>query len=891
MPNIEQLDIKISAELSKKTSAEQIDRLTQSLSKLQTIVDNGLGRLGEITQQLAGFSSLADLGQATKGIDKLATSLQSLQAISFAGFSSKITALANGLEPLKNIDISGIANIGRGFNSFSNALVKLQALDLDKLATSIQKIVVAIRPLTDEMLRGGNNASAYGKAMLALAQATKTVDVYSKKAQPNINKLGFSMAKFTGILFSIRRIISFGKDVIQQTASWTENLNLFAVTYGSAYKDTLKWTTDIAGRFGFATNELVKMTGLFKQLSTAIGIANDTGDLMSKTITQLALDFTSFYNISNIQDTVTKLQAGIFSGQTKPLRSLGIDVTYQTLDNLLKTNEALKQFATSSKQLTQAQKAIARLIVTMQAGSNAFGDMSATVDTLQNSMRVMQGSLANLKLAIGDAFASKPALMFYQLVGGIAQGITNIIRAFIPLQTELNRPIEDTFFNELNDDIDETMGKMGLLSFDKFEVLGGGGSSALAENLAITAALTTELKKQQEEYDKIFMASSGIASKAVEIGKTISAWFINVDFEGNFVSWSENILPLVTLLTAVKNVIVSIWQVAQPIGQFAGWIINIVAQFINWIDSVNALIPVLAAIGITWASIKFAQRISEIGQMSIGFDKMTANIQLNKLKVGELTAEIDRQSQIVANNSGIVAKNAQAKLEAAQANLKLESATLKANEAMLKQQKNALALQGVMSMLAGVAGIGAVFNQVGALIGKWDELTVQEKIVQTATIVLTGVMTALAIAQAAAAIAASWGAAAAWIIGGIAVATGAILGVMSMAPKAYATGGIVNYGTTSGDTTLARVNKGEMILNDNQQARLFNMANGDYQGQSQEESFYRALTRVMPQVADEIVSAIRQNRQVELYVDGRKLGETSTVANGVYSRLVTEGKL
>lgn len=56
-----------------------------------------------------------------------------------------------------------------------------------------------------------------------------------------------------------------------------------------------------------------------------------------------------------------------------------------------------------------------------------------------------------------------------------------------------------------------------------------------------------------------------------------------------------------------------------------------------------------------------------------------------------------------------------------------------------------------------------------------------------------------------------------------------VAGVVSSLKNSYgkfANGGIVGYGTSSGDNTLARVNKGEMILNYGQQRQLFDMANG-----------------------------------------------------------------
>ena len=67
-----------------------------------------------------------------------------------------------------------------------------------------------------------------------------------------------------------------------------------------------------------------------------------------------------------------------------------------------------------------------------------------------------------------------------------------------------------------------------------------------------------------------------------------------------------------------------------------------------------------------------------------------------------------------------------------------------------------------------------------------------------------------------------------------------VAGVVSSLKNSYgkfANGGIVGYGTSSGDNTLARVNKGEMILNYGQQRKLFDMANGKGLGGGGEVQF------------------------------------------------------
>ena len=61
---------------------------------------------------------------------------------------------------------------------------------------------------------------------------------------------------------------------------------------------------------------------------------------------------------------------------------------------------------------------------------------------------------------------------------------------------------------------------------------------------------------------------------------------------------------------------------------------------------------------------------------------------------------------------------------------------------------------------------------------------------------------------------------------GLAQMTSIIASIKS-ATAGYANGGIVGGTTTIGDYNIARVNKGEMILNSREQSRLFNILNGN----------------------------------------------------------------
>ncbi|MEG2150277.1 MAG: phage tail tape measure protein, partial [Bacteroidaceae bacterium] len=68
-----------------------------------------------------------------------------------------------------------------------------------------------------------------------------------------------------------------------------------------------------------------------------------------------------------------------------------------------------------------------------------------------------------------------------------------------------------------------------------------------------------------------------------------------------------------------------------------------------------------------------------------------------------------------------------------------------------------------------------------------------------------------------------------WNIVAIGGAIAAAIAAFAMIPK-FATGGIYTGGTVSGDKGLARLNKGEMILNGGQQSRLFEAINSGNMG-------------------------------------------------------------
>lgn len=196
------------------------------------------------------------------------------------------------------------------------------------ITQSFQQIAKQLQEISKTMQTLGVSSKSVSKVnenAKELSKNTEKVQNYTQKANKSTVSWYKSLAKIGLTVAGFKRLGQTIGELVKESGSWIENLNLFEVTFGDTYQKSLDWAVEFSKQLGFSVNEMVKFTGLFKQLSTSIGIADETGDKLAETLTSIGTDITSFYNLSDVQTAMEKLQAGIYSGQTKPLRSIGID--------------------------------------------------------------------------------------------------------------------------------------------------------------------------------------------------------------------------------------------------------------------------------------------------------------------------------------------------------------------------------------------------------------------------------------------------------------------------------------------------------------------------------------------------------------------------------------
>ncbi|MEG2274075.1 MAG: hypothetical protein RSC44_01955, partial [Clostridia bacterium] len=378
----------------------------------------------------------------------------------------------------------------------------------------------------------------------------------TKKLENTAKKVSFSNAFDTitkvvgGIAataMAVKKAVSVVGSFTKASGDWIENLNLFEVTFGNSKKEAMNWAQGLVKNLGVSANEIVRVTGLFKQMTSAIGIANETTTKLGMTLPTLGLDISSFYNTS-VEQANEMLRATI-AGQVKPGRQYGFDVSAISLDKYMEENLKLDY---TSKMLNQSDKALLRMVLLLDQSKNAWGDMATTLPSYSNQLKMLTGSLQNMKLAIGDALI-KPATEVIKIFNGIAIAITEIIRAFVPAKESSGFDNITKDITNLNDGLEETEKNLGLLSFDKFESLTSANGGADTSKAGATESITAEFNKLNSEYmEKFNEQMAKIKNEAKEIAEKIKSWFMVTD-KGKFVEWTEQAKGLAGVIAGIAG--------------------------------------------------------------------------------------------------------------------------------------------------------------------------------------------------------------------------------------------------------------------------------------------------------------------------------------------------
>lgn len=250
------------------------------------------------------------------------------------------------------------------------------------------------------------------------------VDLESNPFDRQLNALAKKAASTLAAAFSVKKLVDFGKSCIEMGSDLAEVQNVVDVTFGKLTGKVDEFAKSAAMQFGLSETMAKKYIGTFGSMAEAFGFSEKQAFEMSKTLTGLAGDVASFYNISQ-DEAYTKLKS-VFSGETETLKDLGIVMTQSALDAYAMANG----FGKVTKKMTEQEKVSLRLAFVQSQLTNATGDFYRTQDSWANQSRILALQAESAMAAVGQGLINllRPALVWVNAVMGKVVQLANAFK-------------------------------------------------------------------------------------------------------------------------------------------------------------------------------------------------------------------------------------------------------------------------------------------------------------------------------------------------------------------------------------------------------------------------------------------------------------------------------
>lgn len=267
-----------------------------------------------------------------------------------------------------------------------------------------------------------------------------------------------------------------------------ETASKYETVFGGAVERTNRFIEQNAALMGMTRREAQNVLSTAGAIVQGMGAAQDASAEMSERIVQLAADLQSFHNIP-IDEAFTAIRAGLV-GESEPMRRFGVVVT-EADTKVRALAETEKERA---EQLSDLEKAQARLNLMVERAGVANGDLERTQDQVANRARRVNAELRQFseEMAVGvlpsyeevirlaETFTEALGLQGETLGGRVSRGLLAVTRQAIDFGIQTGRAAQSVV---------TLMNAVGLLSDDMGENLLGRIIKARMDDLRGLAGL------------------------------------------------------------------------------------------------------------------------------------------------------------------------------------------------------------------------------------------------------------------------------------------------------------------------------------------------------------------------------------------------------------------
>lgn len=627
------------------------------------------------------IDSKLDVGGVDKGIAELRKEFNRL--------SKEVSKVAKEIETgLKDIDVDNVADgMSESFESEGEQIEQAVEQAADSVEKSAEQMADAMEDSAEE--QSDSMKKAWGKtedeAQTGSRKVQDDIDDIGDKARKTGNDIESSLgnafsglaAKIGGALataFAFDELFEFGKEAINLGSDLAEVQNVVDVTFGDASNVIDDFARGAIKNFGLSELSAKQFTSTMGAMLKSMGGFDDKQVVeMSTALAGLAGDMASFYNL-DAQDAFDKLRAGI-SGETEPLKQLGINLSVANLEAYALANGISKSY----DKMTEQEKALLRYNYILEATQSATGDFVRTQDSWANQTRILSEEFNSLK-------------------GTLGQGLINVLN---PLVTNINGKLMPVLQGLADKFLELTE------TFDWDDLIGDVDFGPLSTSMGEFSAKCSELAE---------VIASGLKWAWENVLVPLGTWTINAGLPALLSALGGAFDALASTLQWLQPLASAIWNnFLQPLASWTGGAIVTILQSIG--DAFTFLAEAFDALNmdsVTWflESMSLAGSYAQTGMIDpikTGLDEiavagaetfngLSANAQAGTAAAGAAgvaTVESTRatmdaiivaeQESITATSEAVVAGNQQI-LDGVTANTAVANASIVADAATTGNQ-------------------------------------------------------------------------------------------------------------------------------------------------------------------------------------------------------------
>ena len=317
---------------------------------------------------------------------------------------------------------------------------------LKDITSQVKDFNVGIKGIQAPLVKMGKNVKKVAANTKSISKSSKLTSAFTGMTAA-VSVTNAALGVFRGVVRGVQNVvhgltqgvsdltrgfIAFSANSIKVAAGAVEIKNAFDAVAGATAKglnQTLTGFADLAGRSAI---DLRKAATSFASIFRGLGAGDKHVQGLSESMTVLATDFASFFNVSDSEGIQRFISA--LSGSTEVLDQFGINIRQQQVELMA----AKLGWSQNIRNLTEYQKALIRanLIMDTMSRQNAIGDVIKTSQSWANQVKALQSAWKDLNSELGKRLI--------QLLLPALQTVVKFMQALAKFVPKLGK-IGDTF--------------------------------------------------------------------------------------------------------------------------------------------------------------------------------------------------------------------------------------------------------------------------------------------------------------------------------------------------------------------------------------------------------------------------------------------------------------